>query len=417
MTSLDYSSLGNCQSTQIIQELETRLNDNETLSSLLLESLHIAQSEGCKGLEKNLFERLEWPTTVVEYLSYLIHFAKWIPRPYHTIEAWKANHPPTHDQAYDKMCHFHFLIAHGSVLQDEWFVNWHTRYSRAWGTFLNTPESFSQEILEEFLLNAPLYEVRDSMISDDGGVTLRSNNPSGWLTFNQFFARTLNPGLRPITSRVDNHIVCSPADCTFREMFSIDEESKIPQITIKNTHRFGSIPELLMGHDELSQGLGEPFATAFAGGKFVHYFLGPYSYHRFHSPVSGMVKACYHIHGRTYLDVGVKNQQFDAPDSAADGYEFRQARGVLILDTSNSEEGDIGLVAVVPIGMTHVSSVNMSAQTGYNLHKGDEFGYFLFGGSDIILLFQQNRVQHIDDDAVYHRYGQRVASMLNASGH
>ncbi len=38
--------------------------------------------------------------------------------------------------------------------------------------------------------------------------------------------------------------------------------------------------------------------------------------------------------------------------------------------------------------MAHVGSVNLTAVTGTQLLKGEEFGYFQFGGSDIIVLFQ-----------------------------
>ncbi|MCI5211598.1 MAG: hypothetical protein D3910_23090, partial [Candidatus Electrothrix sp. ATG2] len=42
-----------------------------------------------------------------------------------------------------------------------------------------------------------------------------------------------------------------------------------------------------------------------------------------------------------------------------------------------------------PIGMCHVSGVNMTHEPGKMCRKGDEFGYFTFGGSDIIILFQE----------------------------
>ncbi len=40
-----------------------------------------------------------------------------------------------------------------------------------------------------------------------------------------------------------------------------------------------------------------------------------------------------------------------APDDAHNGYQFVQARGVAILDTKGSPCGDVGLVAVIPVGM------------------------------------------------------------------
>ena len=76
-----------------------------------------------------------------------------------------------------------------------------------------------------------------------------------------------------------------------------------------------------------------------------------------------------------------KINMFDAPDEA--GYEFTQTRGLIVLDSP------VGLVAILPIGMAQVSSVNMVAVEGAYLNKGDEFGYFLFGGSDIIMLFEE----------------------------
>jgi phosphatidylserine decarboxylase len=207
----------------------------------------------------------------------------------------------------------------------------------------------------------------------------RPNAPSGWLTFNQFFARELNPGLRPIASPTDNSRVTSPADCRFKAMYPIGHDSTIPEITIKKTHRFASIEDLLKGSQ---------YKSAFANGVFVHYFLCPYSYHHLHTPVAGIVRECYSVRGLVYLDVNLANNQFDAPDSSEGGYEFAQARGVITLDTKDSVFGDVGIVTTIPVGMAQVSSDNMTATVGSNLLKGDEFGYFLLGGSDIIVLFQ-----------------------------
>jgi hypothetical protein len=42
--------------------------------------------------------------------------------------------------------------------------------------------------------------------------------------------------------------------------------------------------------------------------------------------------------------------------------------------------------------MTVISSVNLTPEVGAELRKGDQFGYFLFGGSDIAILFQDKNV-------------------------
>ena len=58
----------------------------------------------------------------------------------------------------------------------------------------------------------------------------------------------------------------------------------------------------------------------------------------------------------------------------------------MIVDT-----GKYGLVALIPMGMAHVSSVNFekNVQAGNKFKKGDMLGNFLFGGSDFIMLFQE----------------------------
>lgn len=46
----------------------------------------------------------------------------------------------------------------------------------------------------------------------------------------------------------------------------------------------------------------------------------------------------------------------------------------------------------VPVGMTLISSVNLTPEVGAELRKCDEFGYCLVGGSDVVLLFQDRNV-------------------------
>ncbi len=78
--------------------------------------------------------------------------------------------------------------------------------------------------------------------------------------------------------------------------------------------------------------------------------------------------------------------QWDAPDGAEDGYEFNQARGLVIVDAGPV----VGKVAILPIGMAQVSGVDMYTKLqDKTVVKGQEFGKFRFGGSDIIMLFEK----------------------------
>ena len=176
-------------------------------------------------------------------------------------------------------------------------------------------------------------------------------------------------------------MLTAPADCTYKQAYKIDDTGKIePAITLKGTHTYATVQQLLRK---------SAYADAFNGGHFIHLFLGPYSYHRFHTPVAGRVMECYPLIGQVYLQVSLLDGQFEAADSADDGYEFLQARGVITIDTTGSPYGDVGVVAVIPVGMCQVSGVNMTHEVGRECLKGDEFGYFTFGGSDTIILTQK----------------------------
>lgn len=303
------------------------------------------------------------------YYDYLNKMVKWIPR------------EDIPKEVLFMLCKFYWLIDQpsGRALQKEDdFNEWMHRFAISWGSFLDTPESASG--ISSFLNN------------EDFHIGQYIEGPSGWLTFNEFFARQVRPGLRPVTGLFDDDIICSPADSTFKAKFPIDADG---EVTIKFTHKY-KILDLL----EKS-----PYRERFNGGLFMHSFLGPNDYHRFHAPVSGTVLECRSITGRVYLDVQINNGQFEAPDGA--GYEFTQERGLIIF------ESPIGLVAVLPIGMAQVSSVNMTAVEGAYLVKGSEFGYFKFGGSDIIMLFEEESNVNIHAaPGIHYLCGQGIAEKM-----
>jgi phosphatidylserine decarboxylase len=72
-------------------------------------------------------------------------------------------------------------------------------------------------------------------------------------------------------------------------------------------------------------------------------------------------------------------------DPSSTGWQSLETRGLVILDTE-----EFGLVALLPIGMSPVSSVNFdpALKEGVRVRKGERLGHFLFGGSDFIIVFQ-----------------------------
>ncbi len=275
---------------------------------------------------------------------------------------------------------FHYIInqAPGDQLnRDKSFSSWMKRLAETWGQFLDTPASAAG--ISSFAAR-PNYNIGDYFAG-----------PSGWLTFNQFFAREVKPGKRPIAEPRNDRVIVSPADSVFAGKWDIDADSKV---TVKGVT--WPISKLLDG---------SPYQEAFKHGIYTHSFLNVDDYHRYHVPVAGEIKEVRKIQGRVYLNVIRKaDGSLDLIDG--DTYQFNQERGLIIIDSP-----DVGLVAVLPIGMSFVSSVNLTPDVGAKLQKGDEFGFFMFGGSDIVMLFQNKHV--VIDAEVGRKYlqGQRIGEI------
>ncbi|XP_058097342.1 phosphatidylserine decarboxylase proenzyme 2-like isoform X3 [Magnolia sinica] len=58
---------------------------------------------------------------------------------------------------------------------------------------------------------------------------------------------------------------------------------------------------------------------------------------------------------------------------------------------------DFGKVAFIAIGATMVGSITFTRKQGERVQKGDEFGYFSFGGSTVICVFEKDTIE-IDED-------------------
>ena len=100
--------------------------------------------------------------------------------------------------------------------------------------------------------------------------------PSGYLTFNQFFARHTKPGVRPISAISDNSVVVSPADCTFVGWWPISETSSI-NVYGKNQDNVVTVKGIRWSIEQLLE--GSEYADRFRGGVFTHSFLNTYDYH------------------------------------------------------------------------------------------------------------------------------------------
>ena len=73
------------------------------------------------------------------------------------------------------------------------------------------------------------------------------------------------------------------------------------------------------------------------------------------------------------------------------GYQTAvNTRGLIFIE---SDDPVIGLVCCIPIGITEISSITIGVKRGDRVKKGDELGYFSYGGSSMALLFQASAVK------------------------
>lgn len=338
--------------TQVVQELQGLLNSSSALKNALREAI----------------ESADRPTilSVKDFCDYVDGLVALVPRSRETLVSL--------DLA------FYYIVGQSPLLRaDARFQDWMQEVAQTWGEFLDSPASLQH--LDSFIEDER-YRIDDY-----------HTDASGWRSFNQFFARHVKPGRRPIARENDDDAVVFPADSTLLDTASIDAQSCV---TIKGVSM--SIAELL----ENSQ-----YRDAFAGGRFCHVLLQAWNYHRFHAPLAGQVLEAQKIPGHVWLDVTEIDGELVA--YPAPGFQVEQDRARVVMQTPR------GLMAVIPVGMGHISSVTLSTEAGANLRKGDELGYFQFGGSDIVLLFDTPELEFAVDEQQERDQGQLLARIPGAT--
>ncbi len=219
-----------------------------------------------------------------------------------------------------------------------------------------------------------------------------ANDASEFQTFNEFFFRKLKPEARPVEQASDR--VVFPAD---GRHLCIPDLSQTEGLFVKG-EMFDL--ETLLGDTELSR--------RYANGSLLLSRLCPVDYHRFHFPAKGQAGPTRLINGPLYSVNPIALCQ-DIHILA------KNKRTVSILETEN-----VGRVLLLEIGATCVGGICQTYEAGTTVDKGSEKGYFRFGGSSTITLFEPGRVR-FDNDLVensakqvelYARVGDGMATIL-----
>ncbi|KIK50764.1 hypothetical protein GYMLUDRAFT_182269 [Collybiopsis luxurians FD-317 M1] len=200
-------------------------------------------------------------------------------------------------------------------------------------------------------------------------------------TFNEFFYRKLKPGARPVQNLGNPRGICSAADCRLTVYPTVDLSRKF---WIKGAQF--TIPNLLQVPQD------SPTALQFDGSAIAIFRLAPADYHRFHCPIDGVVgDIITNVPGQYYT---VNPQAVNEPK-----FDVFTANVRSILYLTHNATGK--RVAFVAIGALLVGSIDWTkgAEKGTEVKRGEELGYFAYGGSTVVVVFPKG-VAEFDEDLV-----------------
>lgn len=190
---------------------------------------------------------------------------------------------------------------------------------------------------------------------------------SEFSSFNDFFYRKLKPNARPIGKDF-----VSPGD---GKMIAFENVADVRNFFVKG--RKFTLPEFLNDR---------ALAQKHKNSSLIILRLAPNDYHRYHFPYNGTPSDITSIKG-CYYSV--------SPYALASNFTkvfCENKRKYCILNTK--DKGDI---IIAPVGATMVGSIIETYTANKSLKKGDEMGYFTFGGSTIVLIVDKDKLK-IDAD-------------------
>ncbi len=204
---------------------------------------------------------------------------------------------------------------------------------------------------------------------DEYNIDLEEAQEQYFDSFNDFFIRKLKPEARPIDTTIGSLI--SPADGKILAFENLKETSSF---FIKGK-KF-SLEEFFQG---------KQIYKNFIDGTMLIIRLCPTDYHRYHFPCEGIA----------YEDIKIEGDYYSVSPYAVkqniDIY-FNNKRSYCLIESK-----EFGHVVMAEIGATMVGSIIQTYKENSKIYKGQEKGYFEFGGSTTILFFEKGKV-NIDRD-------------------
>jgi phosphatidylserine decarboxylase len=260
----------------------------------------------------------------------------------------------------------------------------------SWGAYLTTLES-----------NSTLTDADDGWFGGPGIKSLEDKgrgifnqtyvipNPKainrGYTSWDHFFTREVQSNARPIDAASDKSLIHSACESTVYRIAR----------GVKDHDQFWLKAQSYSLYDMLSIDKDRTYVDPFVGGTVYQAFLSPQDYHRWRSPVDGVIEKAIIVPGTYYAvipDAGAEADDPDLPEGDPRGALIRSqawltmtsARALIFIRANNPV---IGLVGFIGVGMAEVSTCTLSVVDGQKVNTGDEIGMFHFGGSSHALIF------------------------------
>ena len=241
-----------------------------------------------------------------------------------------------------------------------------------WCDFLNSPDS------REFLNETPPTGWFCPKAVDRTHMMQFQCDPSlpywGFTSWNNFFTRKFKPGERPVAKPDNNKVVVNACESS---PYNIQRK-----VSLQDSFWIKTQPYSLKDIFTPSR---MQWAERFVGGDVYQAFLSAYNYHRWHSPVSGTIVDAYLVDGTYYSDVESGGLDPGGPDDSQGYITAVAARAVFVIEC---DDPSMKQMACIFVGMAEISSCVIERRIGEHVDKGDEIGYFQYGGSTHCLIFQ-----------------------------
>jgi phosphatidylserine decarboxylase len=241
-----------------------------------------------------------------------------------------------------------------------------------WAVFLRSPDS--RAVLNDDPETG--WFGRDALAAMPGFTQDFESDPDlpyhGFASWDDFFTRRLREGRRPVASPDDGRVIanaCESAPYKLAKGVQLRDRFWIKDQPYSLAHMLA----------------GDPLAAQFEGGTVYQAFLSALSYHRWHSPVSGRIVKTRLIDGSYYAATQAAGFDPASPNESQGYITHTAARALIFIEADNPE---IGLMAVLFVGMAEVSSNEITVYEGQHVNKGDQLGMFHYGGSTHALIFR-----------------------------